>query len=409
MGSKKNIFFLISLFYVLYVTFPLFSYLILLPEWLINLSTFFLIFILFPKAFANKAILWFTIYAFILAFFVLGGKPLTVGIGTVEDTKKLFIEYAFLLPSLSIFSTLYYLNDLELYKKISIVGILSVVFSYLIIIPQIFANNTILRDAYLLYVNDAIKTLGIPNYLLMHAYVLLVPPILYGIKIFTGRSKWMLLSLLATVVFVILNTYVTTSLIITITIIAFVLIYKVQKKTRNIILLFFTLFTILFLHISGAFIQMFDFLIDFFEGTAVQPKIEGFKLIYLFGDIENSGGHITGRIIRHDMSWDAFYENILIGGRSPVGGHSNLLDRLGGMGLVAFIPFIMMIISHIKIILRVIKNSEQRLFYYLGLGAAFMILYQKGLFGQEGWLFLMVLLPGLLITFKNTGTRDNNI
>lgn len=48
-----------------------------------------------------------------------------------------------------------------------------------------------------------------------------------------------------------------------------------------------------------------------------------------------------------------------------------------------------------------ITNSKQRLFYYLGLGAAFMILYQKGLFGQEGWLFLMILMPGLIITFRN--------
>ena len=54
-----------------------------------------------------------------------------------------------------------------------------------------------------------------------------------------------------------------------------------------------------------------------------------------------------------------------------------------------------------------ITNKEQRLFYYLGLGVAFMILYQKGLFGQEGWLFMMVLLPGLLISFRNSSMGDN--
>jgi hypothetical protein len=53
-------------------------------------------------------------------------------------------------------------------------------------------------------------------------------------------------------------------------------------------------------------------------------------------------------------------------------------------------------------VLKLITNSEQRLFYYLGLGVAFAILYLKGLFGQEGWLFMMVLLPGLLITMQNS-------
>jgi len=75
------------------------------------------------------------------------------------------------------------------------------------------------------------------------------------------------------------------------------------------------------------------------------------------------------------------------------------------MGLVAFIPFIMMIFAQIKMVLKLITNSEQRLFYYLGLGVAFAILYQKGLFGQEGWLFMMVLLPGLLITMQNGVTN----
>ena len=161
----------------------------------------------------------------------------------------------------------------------------------------------------------------------------------------------------------------------------------------------FASFGVLFLHTSGFFIDLFDVLIDFFTGTAVLPKIEAFKNIYLNGDIENSGGSVTGRMNLHDMSWKAFGENFLTGGTSSVGGHSSLLDRLGGMGLFGFIPFVMIIVSQAKMTLRLLRNSEQRVYYYLGLGAALMILYQKGLFGQEGWLFLVVLLPGLIITF----------
>ena len=145
---------------------------------------------------------------------------------------------------------------------------------------------------------------------------------------------------------------------------------------------------------------MFDFLLRFFDGTAVEPKIEGFKYIYLGGDIESSGGHITGRMSYHDMSWLAFSENFLIGGSSPVGGHSQIIDRLGGMGIIPFIPFIMILVSMIKMNLRIIRDMEQRMYYFIGLAAAFVLLYQKGLFGQEGWLFTMILMPGLIISFR---------
>ena len=101
------------------------------------------------------------------------------------------------------------------------------------------------------------------------------------------------------------------------------------------------------------------------------------------------------------MSWLAFSENFLIGGTSPVGGHSQIIDRLGGMGNIPFIPFVMIIVSFIRMTLRIIRDKEQLIFYYLGLFSVFMLLYQKGLFGQEGWLFLTILMPGLIITFRN--------
>ncbi len=43
-------------------------------------------------------------------------------------------------------------------------------------------------------------------------------------------------------------------------------------------------------------------------------------------------------------------------------------------------------------------------------GSAFVLLLTKGLFGQEGWLFMMVLMPGLIVTFSNvpkTSRRKN--
>lgn len=401
MPLKKKIFLIVSLLYILYTVVPIIPDVTRIEVWLVNLLTFVILLALYPRAFANPVMYWFMAYAAILAVYVIVGKPLTIGIGSVQDSKKVIIEYAFMLPSFSIFSILYYLKDYKLYKFIAGGGLVFVLLSFLYLVPMVWVNNEIMRDTLNLKAEYGIDTPGVPEYTLMHAYILPIPALLYGIKVLEGRKKWLLFAVFVIFLYIILYSYVTTSIIIALGTIIFALLYDTNNKPKSFLFIFLTGFAVYMLHSAGVFIQLFDFLLRFFDGTAVEPKIEGFKYIYLGGDIESSGGHITGRMSYHDMSWLAFSENFLIGGTSPVGGHSQIIDRLGGMGIIAFIPFVMIIISLIKMTLRIIRDKEQLIFYYLGLFSVFMLLYQKGLFGQEGWLFLMVLMPGLIITFRD--------
>lgn len=400
MPRKKKIFLVVSLLYILYTLVPIVPDITGLEVWIVNLFTFIALFLLYPRSYLNPVIFWFLLYATVLAFYVMFGKPLTIGIGTVHDSKKVIIEYAFLLPTLSIFSILYYLKDNRLIKIISYGGLLFIFISFVYIIPMILSQSTILRDAVNLDTTFERSIIGIPGYALMHAYIIVIPALLYGLKSLDGKYKYMLIVITAVFIYIILNTYITTSLVITFGVIAFHLLFDMENKTKSFFYVFLLFLFVFILHISGVFVHLFDLLIDFFKGTSVEPKIEGFKYIYLYGDIESSGGHITGRMNLHDMSWKAFFENIFIGGTSAVGGHSMLIDRLGGMGLLAFIPFIMMIVVQIKLSLKTIINKEQRVYYYLGLLSSFTLLYQKGLFGQEGWLFMMVLMPSMIITFE---------
>lgn len=401
MFKKKNIFLVVSLLYILYTVFPIIPDVTGIEVWLVNLSTFVILLALYPRAFANPVMYWFMAYAAILAVYVIVGKPLTIGIGSVQDSKKVIIEYAFMLPSFSIFSILYYLKDYKIYKFIAGGGLMFVLLSFLYLVPMVWVNNEIMRDTLNLKAEYGIDTPGVPEYTLMHAYILPIPALLYGIKVLEGRKKWLLFAVFVIFLYIILYSYVTTSIIITLGTIIFALLYDTNNKPKSFLFIFLTGFAVYMLHSAGVFIQLFDFLLRFFDGTAVEPKIEGFKYIYLGGDIESSGGHITGRMSYHDMSWLAFSENFLIGGTSPVGGHSQIIDRLGGMGIIPFIPFVMIIVSFIRMTLCIIRDKEQLIFYYLGLFSVFMLLYQKGLFGQEGWLFLMVLMPGLIITFRD--------
>jgi hypothetical protein len=368
---------------------------------MVSSSTFVVLLALYPQAFANIVFKWFVLYAIVLALYLFFGKSLTIGIGSVQDTKKIFIEYAFFLPNIAIFSILFFLKDKKLYHNIALGSLVFLTVSLLYVFPLIVSGSNMLRDAVTNEAINHVKVIGVPNYTLMHGYIIVLPAIFYGIKALKNTHKWLVFGISALFVFIIINTYITTSLVVTIALIVFAFMYDVKNKAKSFLFLFLVFFGIIFLHMSGVFLTLFDYLLEYFYGTPVYEKIIGFKHIYESGDVENSGGHITGRMSLHDMSWTAFSENFLIGGNSPVGGHSSMLDRLGGMGLLVFIPFIMIIISQIRMILLVIKNSEQRVYYYLGIVAGLTLLYQKGLFGQEGWLFLMVILPGLIITFKD--------
>ena len=95
MKSRKNIFLLISLMYIIYTIFPLLSDTVSLPVWLPSMASVVFLFVLYPKAFYNTVFYWFLAYAFVLWLYQTMGKPLTIGIGSVQDSKKLLIEYAY--------------------------------------------------------------------------------------------------------------------------------------------------------------------------------------------------------------------------------------------------------------------------------------------------------------------------
>ena len=92
-------------------------------------------FALYPKAFSNNMMTWFWIYAGVLGIYVIIGKPLTIGIGSVADNKKIFIEFAYILPAIGIFSIFDYLKDFELAKKYFIWSNIILYASFVVAVP----------------------------------------------------------------------------------------------------------------------------------------------------------------------------------------------------------------------------------------------------------------------------------
>lgn len=396
MPIKKKIFLITALLYVLYFLFPLFADTFNIPVWLPSVVTFLIMLTLYPRAFANKTFYWFLFYALVLTIYLLLGRKLTIGIGNVANSKKILIEFSYILPSISIFCILHYLNDEVIMRRFVLLSIGMLFASFVVAVPLMLEYKS-LRAA-LGEQGEEVLVPGLPGYSLMHAYTLFLPMIGYGVKILRGYMRLLLLIGLLIICFVIYDTFVTTSLIIMVVVLSFTLLYSEKHVewfyvvSSIIVVVFYSMYE------SGALIPVVDWMMPAFEGTAVEFKLNDIKDSMLQGYI--TGGSLTVRQDYHAISWESFF-NSPIFGTSIVGGHSSLIDRFGGMGLMVGIPFLMIFISFIQKNIGLYKTKTARRFFWVGIIAGFVYLYEKGLWGSESWLVYMVLMPMGILTIEN--------
>lgn len=396
MPLKKKVFLLTALIYIIYLIFPLFGDAFRIPVWLPSMTTVLVLVYLYPKAFANKTIYWFLLYALVLGIYVLIGRPLTIGIGTVADSKKILIEFAYILPAISIFVVLYYLDDHELMKKMVVRSLVVLLVSFIVTAPMMIKYNS-LRDI-LSKQEQNLVIIGLPSYSLMHAYTLFVPLMCYIWKVMKGWKKRIALSELLVLCVVIYYTFVTTSLIIAVAILFISIIYSDKNYALMWIIYILIALVLYILYEFGFFISVIDWIMPAFEDTAVKPKLLDFKASMLQGEV--TGNTLTIRQERHSISWNSFFQNPFFG-TSITGAHSSLIDRFGGMGAVAGIPFLMILVSFIRQMVRRYQTRKAKTFFWIGIFVGFLFLYMKGNWGSEDWLVFMVLMPMGILTFEN--------
>ena len=306
-------------------------------------------------------------------------------------------------------SILLYLKDERLNKIIALSSLAMFLISFIYLIPLLSEYRTLLRgqDNHKLIESGKISIQGLPTYSLMHAYIYIIPPILYAFKVFKGKLKWMSLIALLLFLYIIYSTYTTTILIAAVLCIIVSLIYRNKGKSNTIVSLLLASFAFFFLYQIGAFNTILSDMNKIYEGTAVEGKISDFQN-YMEGE-ELGGASIDGRDNAHQISWDNFFEDPLWGG-GKAGEHSVLIDRLGTGGLFLFIPFIFLLITIAQTQFRGYKSPTTKFYYIMGLACVIIVMYTKGIFATEGWLCYCVLLPQMLLWVeKNDITLSKKI
>lgn len=384
----------ITLFYVSYMLFPLFSDLLQIPLGIPNIIVFVGIVLFSLKSFLHKDTLWVAIYLLILLSYALLGKQLpAMGIGDYESKRIVLIEASGILPSIALASAILYLNKPSIYKTITITSLFLLIASFTYLIPIIVSEPELLRQS---DIKGEFHVFGTPAYSLTNAYMLMVPALMYGIR---TSKKWLLLFIIITTVLlcvVVYLSYVSTAIFLSAIAIVLAFLYN-NNNEKKIITMIVICIVLLFLYVSGIFEAVLDGLVSLFSGTAVQRKMEDLRNIFLHTN--TGGGSLSTRQNLHEISWIAF-KNDLLFGSLPVGGHSSILDRLGGLGLFGFIPYVLIFVYYYKRISLVLIDKECRFFWTLSNIITFVLLFEKGIFGAEGWFIYLVIIPVFLKAFN---------
>lgn len=385
MKIKTKIFIGIAFFYIAFCVFPAFAHLI--PPGIPGVVVCSVLISMYYKlVFNNRTMIWFLLYCLVTATFVFFGREIKIDIGPCRNFYQLIIEYAFLLPNILISLILINSDDFKVNKILGHGSFALLMVSFVLVLP--YMGQMDLRDMAHDDESAMTTTLG---YTLLHAYIIILPALYYCFSSFNNRWRSVYFVGILILIYVILKSSITTEIILLVIVLPLSIINSSKNKTKASLLLLLFMLIAFVIYISGALVTLLEVIRPFFEGTAVEEKIDSFQITLTTG---SSAGSISVREDKHNVSLNSFFNNIIIGG-GLTGGHSSILDRLGGMGLVGFIPYFMMYFSLCKQwYIKIYKPTNR--YYLLGAISALVLLYTKGIFGQEGNLFLMVLLPVFL-------------
>ncbi len=399
---KDKCFIAIALFYIAYLAFPLISSLTHIPIWSVCIFTSLALLMMYPYSINQNFIIWFIIYCVILIIYCICDHPFHInGMGSSNAAhRRLIIEIAWILPNILIASVVIKSKSIHIYEILGM-GILIILFlSLLSLLPSLLTYSRILREnSTLVAAGEEEIANNLPGYTLMSCYVYFVPVLCYAFKKTSGLLKLFFLFTLSLFVFAIIKTEITTSFVSVVLLLLFTIIYKVGKgatsRTITNLMIFLVLFIIVYT--SGFFHTILNILVDLYQGTSAESKFIEFRDMYLG---KGQGHNLSVRKNLRMLSFQCFMNNPLIG--SPgVGEHSSLLDRLGSMGILGFIPYMAMLLTNVKSWYKLMPDTPARFFYLAGILIVFVFLYLKGLFSGEGMLFLTVLLPVPLIYIYN--------
>ena len=370
------------------------------------LFTTVIIFFIYGRYFKSKPFVWLMLY-FVIVFlnYLSGDNYFSNIIHVFEEIGNL------LLPS----AVLYYVIKTNDYKLIR-----AIVFSFLIYVVYVTVQSTIMEimnPGIIRYtvvyaqsgefdiINDYLRK-GLSSYMFPHALPIIIPPIVMGIKnkANTKKQKIFLLIMLAATLYMIYLSSVATALFLAFFIFLASFFVKSSRNLRGVVPLLIigsVLYIIISVWISNGLLHDLS---NIFSDTAFGSKFDDIERTYSSGA---ASGDIEARGNKYRMTTDVLQGNYLLGSDEEMGGHSSFYDRLGALGIIGIIPYICFLFLQIKITRSFIPR-ECHVYYFLGMVAAFIMLFLKNTSNWHTWSIFLLFMPLMIILFNNTNNKHDN-
>lgn len=107
------------------------------------------------------------------------------------------------------------------------------------------------------------------------------------------------------------------------------------------------------------------------------------------GEVE---GDMSTRLDLYDQSLSLGVTSLLIGTNGDIGGHSTIIDHFATLGIIGFIPFIILLHLIIKQEWNFLPKESSH-FFVLGVLMSVLMLLLKSMSNPEMWLYSLTLLP----------------
>lgn len=240
----------------------------------------------------------------------------------------------------------------------------------------------------------ALFKFGLADYGFCHGLPILVPPLFYLFKTYNIKKglRWLFVIAIALCSALVWMSESTTALILIVVLIILGFMTTPSKNSISVIVLIvlvipFIISDALQLSVLGAIGSLFE------SDSPVSERI--FELEHSI-ILEEQTGDLEGRMNRYSTSLEMFYSSPLWGASSMPGRHSGLLDRLGVLGLIGFVPLSMLIIGFFRKIYCNIPKSARAFFVEAVISGIAMTL-SKSMWGWPMLFCMFVIMPFLFI------------
>ena len=242
--------------------------------------------------------------------------------------------------------------------------------------------------------------IGMSNYLLPHGLPMMIPPLVMILRSGTLNKvrRLLCIAMLFSIVALLYFSGATGPLLLGVFVLVLSFIVHPGRMSSNVATIaILGLLIIPILTNDELMLSFLDWLDNLVGGAGhFHGKIMAMQDSITMGDAQGDFGE---RNEIYKTGIDIIFENPLLGTQETIAGHSIFISIFGALGFIGFFPFAAMLIYHYKYVVNHISYNV-RVYYYIGVLAAFLMLMMKGIDCWEIWFMSLAFLPISMVYFS---------